>query len=59
MGKAAGWAGPAETKFKQAQSSARNAYESRMAEGLADLAQALFQIDQRLDQLERKLDGRG
>ena len=48
-----------ETKFKQAQASARNAYESRMTEGLADIAQALFQIDLRLDRLEKKLDGRG
>ena len=49
----------AETKFKQAQASTRNAYESRMTEGLADIAQALFQIDLRLDRLEKKLDGRG
>lgn len=48
-----------KTKFKQAQASTRNAYESRMTEGLADIAQALFQIDLRLDRLEKKLDGRG
>lgn len=59
MGGAASWASSAETKFKQAQASTRNAYESRMAEGLADIAQALFQIDLRLDRLEKKLDGRG
>lgn len=58
MGGAASWASSAETKFKQAQASARNAYESRMTEGL-DIAQALFQIDLRLDRLEKKLDGRG
>ena len=56
MGGAASWASSAETKFKQAQASTRNAYESRMTEGLADIAQALFQIDLRL---EKKLDGRG
>lgn len=56
---AASWASSAETKFKQAQASTRNAYESRMTEGLADIAQALFQIDLRLDRLEKKLDGRG
>jgi hypothetical protein len=59
MGGAASWASSAETKFKQAQASIRNAYESRMTEGLADIAQALFQIDLRLDRLEKKLDGRG
>lgn len=59
MGGAASWASSAETKFKQAQASARNVYESRMTEGLADIAQALFQIDLRLDRLEKKLDGRG
>lgn len=59
MGGAASWASSAETKFKQAQASARNAYESRMTEGLSDIAQALFQIDLRLDRLEKKLDGRG
>lgn len=59
MGGAASWASSAETKFKQAQASTRNAYESRMTEGLADIAQALFQIDLRLDRLEKKLDGRG
>lgn len=59
MDGAASWASSAETKFKQAQASARNAYESRMTEGLADIAQALFQIDLRLDRLEKKLDGRG
>lgn len=59
MGEAASWASSAETKFKQAQASTRNAYESRMTEGLADIAQALFQIDLRLDRLEKKLDGRG
>lgn len=59
MGGAASWASSAETKFKQAQASTRNAYESRMTEGLADVAQALFQIDLRLDRLEKKLDGRG
>lgn len=59
MGGAASWASSAETKFKQAQTSTRNAYESRMTEGLADIAQALFQIDLRLDRLEKKLDGRG
>lgn len=59
MGGAASWASSAETKFKQAQASTRNAYESRMTEGLADSAQALFQIDLRLDRLEKKLDGRG
>lgn len=59
MGGAASWASSAETKFKQAQASARNAYESRTTEGLADIAQALFQIDLRLDRLEKKLDGRG
>lgn len=59
MGGAANWASSAETKFKQAQASTRNAYESRMTEGLADIAQALFQIDLRLDRLEKKLDGRG
>lgn len=59
MGGAASWASSAEMKFKQAQASARNAYESRMTEGLADIAQALFQIDLRLDRLEKKLDGRG
>ena len=58
MGGAASWASSAETKFKQAQASTRNAYESRMTEGLADIAQA-FQIDLRLDRLEKKLDGRG
>ena len=58
MGGAASWASSAETKFKQAQASTRNAYESRMTEGLADIAQALFQIDLRLDRLEKKLDGR-
>ena len=59
MGGAASWASSAETKFKQAQASTRNAYESRMTEGLADIAQALVQIDLRLDRLEKKLDGRG
>lgn len=59
MGGAASWASSAETKFKQAQASTRNAYKSRMTEGLADIAQALFQIDLRLDRLEKKLDGRG
>lgn len=59
MGGAASWASSAETKFKQAQASTRNVYESRMTEGLADIAQALFQIDLRLDRLEKKLDGRG
>lgn len=59
MGGAASWASSAETKFKQAQASTRNAYESRMTEGLADIAQTLFQIDLRLDRLEKKLDGRG
>lgn len=59
MGGAASWASSAETKFKQAQASTRNAYESRMTEGLADIAQALFQIDLRLDRLDKKLDGRG
>ncbi|TCE25224.1 hypothetical protein MCC10033_0273 [Bifidobacterium longum subsp. longum] len=59
MGGAASWASSAETKFKQAQASTRNAYESRMTEGLADIAKALFQIDLRLDRLEKKLDGRG
>lgn len=59
MGGAASWASSAETKFKQAQASTRNAYEPRMTEGLADIAQALFQIDLRLDRLEKKLDGRG
>ena len=59
MGGAASWASSAETKFKQAQASTRNAYESRMTESLADIAQALFQIDLRLDRLEKKLDGRG
>lgn len=59
MGGAASWASSAETKFKQAQASTRNAYGSRMTEGLADIAQALFQIDLRLDRLEKKLDGRG
>lgn len=59
MGGAASWASSAETKFKQAQASTRNAYESRMTEGLADITQALFQIDLRLDRLEKKLDGRG
>lgn len=59
MSGAASWASSAETKFKQAQASTRNAYESRMTEGLADIAQALFQIDLRLDRLEKKLDGRG
>lgn len=59
MGGAASWASSAETKFKQAQASTRNAYESRMTKGLADIAQALFQIDLRLDRLEKKLDGRG
>lgn len=59
MDGAASWASSAETKFKQAQASTRNAYESRMTEGLADIAQALFQIDLRLDRLEKKLDGRG
>lgn len=59
MGGAASWASSAETKVKQAQASTRNAYESRMTEGLADIAQALFQIDLRLDRLEKKLDGRG
>lgn len=59
MGGAASWASSAETKFKQAQASTRNAYESRMTEGLGDIAQALFQIDLRLDRLEKKLDGRG
>ncbi|TCD94654.1 hypothetical protein MCC10014_0220 [Bifidobacterium longum subsp. longum] len=59
MGGAASWASSAETKFKQAQASTRNAYESRITEGLADIAQALFQIDLRLDRLEKKLDGRG
>ena len=59
MGGAASWASSAETKFKQSQASTRNAYESRMTEGLADIAQALFQIDLRLDRLEKKLDGRG
>ena len=59
MGGAASWASSAETKFKQAQASTRNAYESRMTEGLADIAQALFQIDLRPDRLEKKLDGRG
>lgn len=59
MGGAASWASSAETKFKQAQASTRNAYESRMTECLADIAQALFQIDLRLDRLEKKLDGRG
>lgn len=59
MGGAASWASSAETKFKQAQASTRNAYESRMTEGLADISQALFQIDLRLDRLEKKLDGRG
>lgn len=59
MGGAASWASSAGTKFKQAQASTRNAYESRMTEGLADIAQALFQIDLRLDRLEKKLDGRG
>lgn len=59
MGGAASWASSAETKFKQAQASTRNAYESRMTEGLANIAQALFQIDLRLDRLEKKLDGRG
>ena len=59
MGGAASWASSAETKFKQAQASTRNAYESRMTEGLADIAQAVFQIDLRLDRLEKKLDGRG
>ena len=59
MGGAASWASSAETKFKPAQASTRNAYESRMTEGLADIAQALFQIDLRLDRLEKKLDGRG
>lgn len=59
MGGAASWASSAKTKFKQAQASTRNAYESRMTEGLADIAQALFQIDLRLDRLEKKLDGRG
>ncbi len=59
MGGAASWASSAETKFKQAQASTRNADESRMTEGLADIAQALFQIDLRLDRLEKKLDGRG
>lgn len=59
MGGAASWASSAETKFKQAQASTRNAYESRVTEGLADIAQALFQIDLRLDRLEKKLDGRG
>lgn len=59
MGGAASRASSAETKFKQAQASTRNAYESRMTEGLADIAQALFQIDLRLDRLEKKLDGRG
>lgn len=59
MGGAASWASSAETKFKQAQASTRNAYESRMTEGIADIAQALFQIDLRLDRLEKKLDGRG
>lgn len=59
MGGAASWASSAETKFKQAQASTRNAYETRMTEGLADIAQALFQIDLRLDRLEKKLDGRG
>lgn len=59
MGGAASWASSAETKFKQAQASTRNAYESRMTEGLADIAQVLFQIDLRLDRLEKKLDGRG
>ena len=59
MGGAASWASSAETKFKQAQASTRNAYESRMTEGLADIAQALFQIDLRLERLEKKLDGRG
>ena len=59
MGGAASWTSSAETKFKQAQAITRNAYESRMTEGLADIAQALFQIDLRLDRLEKKLDGRG